>query len=309
MRRHMSSEPSVASPSIWLIGEALLDEFASATVPGGAPFNVARSLVALGQGALLLSRIGAADAGAAMLLAEMRRLGMDERGVQRDALHPTGRVCIEELDAGQHRFRIAADAAWDWLEFDPIEALLRSQGPALLYFGTLAQRCAASRATVQALLARCPPETICYLDLNLRPGIAVESCLLPSLQHADWLKVNEEELAWLLDRFGLGGPADLVRRFGLQRLILTRGSRGSAAYGAAGECLADEAGLSQAELVDTVGAGDAFTAMLLAASLRGLTPVAAMALANRFAAAICGVRGPVPPEDRFYAPWRAALHR
>jgi fructokinase len=305
----MPAEHTTASlPSAWLIGEALLDEFPDLSVPGGAPFNVARSMAALGQDALLISRVGAADAGAALLLDEMRRLGMDERGLQRDPLRPTGRVRIEEEGAaGEHRFHIEADAAWDHLEFAPIETLLHAGRPALLYYGTLAQRSVDSRAAVQALLARCPPDLLCYLDLNLRPGVDTTSFLLPSLQRADWLKVNADELAWLLERFGLAGPAALVQRFGLQRLIVTRGAAGYAAYGAQGECLAQEGGVPQPRLVDTVGAGDAFSAMLLTASLRGLAFASALTLANRYASATCGLRGPLPREPGFFAPWRVAL--
>lgn len=304
----MAGDHTIASlPSAWLIGEALLDEFRGLAVPGGAPFNVARSMAALGQGALLLSRLGAADAGAALLLDEMRRLHMDERGLQRDPLRPTGRVRIEESGAGEHRFHIEADAAWDYLDLVPIEALLRSGQPALLYYGTLAQRSEASRLAIQALLARCSPGLLCYLDLNLRPGVDTAAFLLPSLERADWLKVNADELAWLLDTLGLPGPAALVQRFGLKRLILTRGAAGYAAYGPAGECLVEQGGVVQPQLVDTVGAGDAFSAMLLTASLRGLEFTAALELANRYASAICGVRGPLPREPGFFVPWRAAL--
>ena len=301
---HLPADPL---PAVWLIGEALLDTFTDACVPGGAPFNVARSMAALGQPALLISRIGAADPGGAVLLDEMRRLGMDERGLQRDPLHPTGRVHIEQDADGGHRFDIADDAAWDHLDATAAAPLLREGRPALLYFGTLAQRHSGSRAAVQTLLSACAPDTWCYLDLNLRAGAEPGPWLEPSLLRADWLKVNEEELRWLLDRLRLSSPVDLVQHCSLRRLIVTRAAAGYAAYDAEQGCVADAAGVVPARVVDSVGAGDAFSAMLLTASLRGLGFTESLALANRYASAICGVRGPLPSEPGFFAPWRAAL--
>ncbi len=300
-----------------LIGELLVDEFADGAVPGGAPLNVACALAALGERPLLLGRLGhgqGADAAAATLLRQqIARFGLDTAGLQRDTRRPTGRVLFEQPEGGgEHRFVIAPDAAWDALAFSPIVRLLATRPPPrLLYFGTLAQRSAGGRATLQGLLRQLPrPGCLRYLDLNLRAGVDdLRALSLASLVEADWLKLNEAELAAVLDWCGLQTPAALIARFGLQRLVLTRGDRGYAVYEATGQRAIGAAVDPAQPLVDTVGAGDAFSAMLLAASLRGWAIAAAADLANRFAAAICGQRGALAPDPGFYAPWRAALQQ
>ena len=101
--------------------------------------------------------------------------------------------------------------------------------------------------------------------------------------------------------------AALMQRFGLQQLILTRGSEGYAAFAADGALLAQGPGLALPRMVDTVGAGDAFSAMLLAAQLSGQALANSLALANGYAAALCGERGPMPEDDAFFLPWRQVL--
>lgn len=297
------------SRDILVLGEALVDEFASGPVAGGAPFNLARSLAGLGLGPLFVGRIGTADAAGELVLGSMRRLGMDEAGLQRDAVHPTGRVRVleEHRPGGGHRFVIEPDAAWDRLALAPVEGLLAGRSaPRLVCFGTLAQRGATARASLQTLLARFERgRTLRYLDLNLREGADTRELAAHNLTLADWLKVNEEELARLLDWFAADVPA-LMARFDLQRLVLTRGAAGYASYDARGALEAQGPGLAVDRLVDTVGAGDGFSAMLLAAWLRGVPLARALALANRYAAALCEWRGPVPEDPAFFAAWRSA---
>lgn len=329
MRKEL--RPAPAGP-VLILGEALVDEFAEGPVAGGAPFNVARSLAALGGAPRLASRLNPEDAAGRCVLRSLRRFSLDERGLQLDAAHATGRVSVLEDGPGQHRFVIHANAAWDFLEATPLRALAEAEPPALVYFGSLAQRQSGSRAAIQALLDLAGERGWRrYLDLNLRPGSDQPELARACLARAEWLKVNEDELLQLLRWFApqalaglaVDGPAEalaaavgaLMQGFaGLQRLVLTRGPLGYAAFAAPAQAQAAAGLLASGpartldRLVDTVGAGDAFSAMLLAALLRGHDWPLALSLANGMAAAMCGERGPVPAElDRFYAPWRAAL--
>lgn len=300
------------SPSVAVLGEALVDEFHDGAVPGGAPFNVARSIAALGAQALFVSRIGADDANARLLLDSARRYGLADAGMQRDPVHATGRVSVHESPQGGHRFEIHADAAWDHIDAQAAARHLAGATSATVYFGSLAQRSAASRTALRAIVK--PFDGTRFLDLNLRPGADARLLAAESLMLADWVKLNDEELAQLAEWFDGTAPDDagraaaLMARFGLQRLVLTRGASGWRLYGPAGARLAEGGGVSQPHVVDTVGAGDAFTALLLAGQALQRDLPATLALANRYASFICGVRGPLPADPLALQPWRTALH-
>lgn len=305
---------------VLLIGEALVDEFADGPVAGGAPLNVARSLASLGQAARLASRLGQDDGGALRIRQAMRDSGLSERGLQVDARHPTGLVHIVEGPQG-HRFEIARIAAWDHLDPRPVLALAEEEQPGVVYFGSLQQRRLATRLRVGSLLkALARNDRLFFLDLNLRDDSRSPEIAQACLQQADWVKVNDEELSQLLQWFLPGADlavseplalqgavGALMRRFGIQLLVLTRGALGHAAFDADGRLIAEGPASPVAHLVDTVGAGDAFSAMLLAATLAGRALPASLQLASGFAAAMCGERGPAPADPAFFHPWREAL--
>jgi fructokinase len=313
------------APSVMLVGEALVDEFRERRVAGGAPFNVARSLAALRPGlpVCLVTRLHPADEGGAALIASSRRFNLSLTGIQHEPVHATGRVAVLE-EGGGHHFEIHAPSAWDFIELAPAQALLVAAPPAFFYFGSLAQRGAVSRASIRALAQQAGElGSTRYLDLNLRDGSSEPTLAAESLALSDWLKVNEHELAQLFAWFGTADDAQadmlgdasalaapvqrLMQGFSLQGLILTRGAAGYVAFDAQGRVLAQGAGLVVSPMVDTVGAGDAFSAMLLSAKLAGFELAQALALANRYAAALCSERGPLPDADAFFAPWRALL--
>ncbi|RZL39902.1 MAG: fructokinase [Rubrivivax sp.] len=296
--------------SLAVLGEALVDEFHDGPVAGGAPFNVARSLATLGAPTLFISRIGAEDANARLVLDSAARYGLGEQGLQRDPTRATGRVSVHERAGGGHSFEIHADAAWDHIAVEPARTALAAAQASILYFGSLAQRHAVSRAAVRALAKSFAG--LRFLDLNLRPGTDNALCAAESLMLADWVKVNDEELARLAHWFNTPGAeaaqvAALMDRFALQRLVLTCGADGWRFYGPAGAQLAQGPGEPQPQVIDTVGAGDSFTALLLAGLSLGRDLPATLTLANRYASFICGVRGPLPAQSHALTPWRDAL--
>lgn len=295
---------------IVVLGEALVDEFHDGPVAGGAPFNVARSVAALGAPALFISRIGADDANGRIVVDSSRRYGLSERGLQRDATRATGRVSVHEMPGGGHSFEIHGNAAWDHLDAVQARESLAETAPGILYFGSLAQRNDVSRTAIRA--AAKSFAGLRFLDLNLRPGTDNALFAAESLMLADWVKVNDEELDRLAGWFDAAGDeaaqvASLMARFALQRLVLTCGADGWRFYGAGGELLARGPGQPQPHVIDTVGAGDSFTALLLAGLALQRDLPATLALANRYASFICGVRGPLPANPLALAPWRNAL--
>jgi fructokinase len=300
-----------------VFGEALVDDFGDLQVVGGAPFNVARNLAGFGMAPLMVTRIGD-DASGELLREEFARFGMSGAGLQVGAGEPTGRVQVERTGAGQHRFIILPDQAYDRLETAPMLAALADgrPRPASVYFGTLAQRSPQTRAALDALLRASDAPR--YLDLNLRDGQFSEGTVFDSLCKADILKVNEDELTQLFDWYAHISPgmevmdsldvrlacAELISKFSLDSIIVTLGPRGAVYYGADGS-LAASGPADVPRMVDTVGAGDAFSAVYLYGSAQGWPLEATLARANAFAGAICGIAGAVPQDIAFYQPWLA----
>ncbi len=303
---------------VLVIGEALVDRFADGDVVGGAPFNVARSLAAFGVPTTFISRIGDDDDDGARVLASALRFGLHDGPIQRDPQRATGAATVIERN-GAHRFEIHADAAWDHLDLNEARAALRAATPGIVYFGTLAQRSETSAQTIDALLER--TGALRYLDLNLRPGQDNRDVARHSLERADWVSVNDDELrrllVWFLPQADAAADDDsaalrdgirgLMQLFSIARLIVTRGARGYAAFDLRGRCIAQGAAHAVAPLVDTVGAGDAFSAAFIALQSAGCTTAASLAAANRYAAAVCGQRGALPEDAAFFRGWRAAL--
>jgi fructokinase len=303
---------------ILVIGEALIDRLESGPVAGGAPFNVARSLAALGLPVRLITRIGTQDEDAKRVMASARSRGLDVSGIQRDPLHATGAVTVH-TNGATHSFEIHENAAWDYLDTDAALAAVPVPNPEIVYFGTLAQRHIEARHAIRAVLKG--TTALRYLDLNLRPPFTTRALVVESLELANWLKVSDDELSTLLAWFvphhkvGLSArpsslqPAvvELMRQFSLQRLVLTLGARGWATFDDKGHC--DHSGPAEelSQVVDTVGAGDAFSAMLLATVAQDVRLNKALPLASGYAAAMCGQRGPMAEDDSFFAPWRQRL--
>lgn len=296
-----------------VFGEALVDDFITEQVVGGAPFNVARNLAAFGMAPLMITRIGDDKAGA-QVRAEFARFGMPEAGLQCDPSESTGRVVVERGN-GEHRFIILPGQAYDHIDAACALKAAAQAAPATIYFGTLAQRGDTSRHALRGLL--CASDARRYLDLNVRQGQVSERCVFDSLHAADIVKVNEDELA---DLFGWYTRSrhdtaridslevrtacmQLLRIFSLEALVVTLGARGAVVFCADGAIVADHHSAPPRRIIDTVGAGDAFSAVFLLGRARGWPLQATLARANRFAGAICGISGAVPADLAFYEPW------
>jgi len=296
-----------------VFGEALVDDFATEQVVGGAPFNVARHLAAFMAPQLMVTRIGN-DRNGESVRAEFERFAMSQAGLQHDTLEETGRVLVERGARG-HRFVIVPNQAYDYIEREAALAALAPLQPSAIYFGTLAQRGERSRGTLQALLAN--TQATRFLDLNLREGQYGERTVFHALHAADIVKVNEDELQALFGWYFQLGPNDpplaadetrsacagLLRMFGLQALIVTLGHRGSVYFGRDGVTIDTRDTPAPPFVIDTVGAGDAFSAIFLLGRARGWPLDLALTRANEFAGAICAVTGAVPRDLGFYDKW------
>lgn len=304
--------------SIAVFGEALVDDFITEQVVGGAPFNVARNLAAFGVATLMVTRIGN-DKNGALMRSEFARFGMSEAALQIDEREATGRVVVERNAAG-HRFIILPDQAYDYVQAASALAALAQAQPQVIYFGTMAQRHEQSRGALRAMLEASDAQR--YLDLNVREGQVTERIAHESLKLADIVKVNEDELKDLFRWYTHTQPATnadspemreacltLMRTFGLQGLIVTLGERGALYFSADGSAAANYDCHPPERIVDTVGAGDAFSAVFLLGQRQGWPLALTLARANAFAGAICGISGAVPADAAFYLPWLASWQR
>lgn len=287
---------SERSVHVWVFGEVLFDIFPSGEkVLGGAPFNVAWHLQALGDAPLFISRIGEDDEGEKIKDA-MADWQMNAAGLQVDRLRPSGRVQVQ-FENGEPGYRIIADCAYDFIEADQLPEPLPGQG--ILYHGTLALRQPVSRGALARLRKREGLDL--FIDVNLRSPWWQESLVKEWIGQARWVKLNEDELRQL----GFTDPdinkaaADLVEEFSLEQLILTRGRAGALVCTGGG-------GIHQAtppistEVVDTVGAGDAFAAVYLHGLLNRWTIAETLASAQVFAGMVVGLRGALSRDRNFY---------
>lgn len=288
---------------VLLFGEILIDRFPDQEVLGGAPFNVAMHLYAFGCMPVLVSRIGQDNAGS-RLLQTLENAGLPIHGVQLDSTHSTGTVEVH-LTSDGHQFDILPDQAYDHIHPRLSRMTALAVNPELVYFGTLAQRANSHRALRHMLRAVGGKR---FFDVNLRdPWVSAER-LRWSLQHADIVKANDTELERIVELIDLEGTSPeeqvkgLVQRYQLDGLLITRGEAGSWWIDNFGEQTVMGTD-PVADIRDTVGAGDAFSAIFMLGLLHNWTIEVTLRRAQHFAGAICQIRGAVPEHDDFYRPF------
>jgi fructokinase len=280
--------------AITIFGEVLFDCFPDgAQVLGGAPFNVAWHLQAFGESPLFISCVGE-DGEGEVIAQAMRRWGMEGSCLQRDARHPTGRVAIT-LKAGEPSYEIVADVAYDFIN----AAGVASIHPSTLYHGSLGLRNTTSLAALDRLKANHPQRIL--MDVNLRDPWWQRESVLNWVGKADWVKLNENELRQLDGKHGdLSSAASAFReRYNLDGLVVTLGDQGVMAvveYGSDYR-IAPEVNLN---VVDTVGAGDALTAVLILGLEQQWPLELTLERAQQFASAMVGQRGAVVDDPDFY---------
>jgi fructokinase len=280
---------------IAIFGEALIDQFPDGhQILGGAPFNVAWHLQAFGQSPSFISRVGR-DAVGDSIRQAMVDWGMNVENVQTDADYPSGTVKVT-IHQGEPRYDILADQAYDY-----IDARQLNPGAvySVLYHGTLALRNATSAQALHELTARLTGNI--FVDVNLRAPWWRKDSVNQWLSKADWVKLNQDELMQLAPPHHTMSDAmrSLQALHDLDVLIVTCGSLGARALNRAGEFF-EIAPAGQMSVVDTVGAGDAFSAVLLLGMRQGWPLALTMERAQAFASALVGRRGATVQDLGFY---------
>ena len=276
------------------IGEVLWDLLPSGRQLGGAPANFTFHASALGAETQLISRVGKDDLGRETL-DRLSKLGVPTECVEVDEKLPTGTVGVTVTADGQPQYQIHENVAWDAIRGDSAGRSGVAVADAVC-FGSLAQRSEPSRTTIQSLVAAALASTLRIFDINLRQHYYSRDVIEKSLALANVLKVNDAELPRLAQIFGLSGGErtqiqQLAERNGLRAVACTRGGNGSLLF-AEGRW-SDHPGVPTT-VVDTVGAGDSFTAALTLGLLAGWDLDRINDHANRVAAFVCSCAGATP---------------
>ncbi len=282
------------SARLAVFGEALFDCFVDQQKLGGAPFNVAWHLQAFGDSPLFISRVGD-DALGHQIKNAMQQWGMDLSGLQTDPTRPTGTVNVT-LKGSEPQYEITDNVAYDFIDKAALPAL---RNDVIVYHGSLALRHSHNH-DVLANLKQAASVSV-FVDVNLRAPWWNKEILFASLERARWVKLNADELA------ALGFQSadllqDMIRmqtNFQLEQLIVTRGEKGAIVRCNDGQVYEFPPGKA-GKVADTVGAGDAFSAMYLHGLLHGWPVTQILPKAQDFAAAVVGLQGAFTDDATFY---------
>lgn len=284
----------MSNPPIHVFGEVLLDCFPDGRrVLGGAPFNVAWNLQAFGLAPQFISRIGD-DPDGKEILALMTDWGMNRDALQIDKTYPTGLVQVEIRDREPH-YDIVNNSAYDFID-ENLLPKIKTDG--ILYHGSLGIRNPISLKALQTFKANHQGKI--FVDVNLRDPWWQKETLFPLLNDANWVKINEHELAILHPEASdmESAIAGFCQKFDLDMVIVTLGEKGAIAW--------DKQQFTHAKLtanikvVDTVGAGDAFASVFLLGLSKQWAIAKTLERAQIFAGEIVMRRGATTSDRDFY---------
>jgi fructokinase len=277
-------------------GELIWDVFQDGKKLGGAPANLVYRVTVLGDQGFLLSRVGQDDDGREALQI-LKKFNVSDQYVQIDPVFPTGMVIIKIGHEGRPDYLIQPDLAFDHIELTT-EAVQLVKEADCLCFGTLVQRHEQSRDTLEKLLREIP-QTLKYLDIKLRKNYYTKEIIENSLKIANILRVKENELYLLKNELSLfeyeskGLATELINEYNLDIVLVTQSKAGAFALDKEGRFFEDRGYVI--DLVDTVGAGVAFSAGFLHVYLEEKNLEAALQFGNAAGALTAETQGATVP--------------
>lgn len=284
------------SRTVVAFGELLWDLLPEQTILGGAPFNFIARIHSLGDTGLMISRIGDDDPGRGAL-ERIRQLGLDTRLIQRDDRFPTGTVEVRFDHLKNPDYVIIPDVAYDHIEID--EPMLQAVSQADCFcFGTLSQRAECSRRTLRQLL-EAASGALKLVDLNLRKRCYSAETVRWSIDQADVLKLNEDEMPQTAQLIGMAYAdipefcSRIMDAHDLTYCLVTLGEEGVFAASRDGGRVYDPG--YRVPLADSLGSGDAFSAGFVHKLLHGDPMPAACAFGNRLGAVVASKSGATAP--------------
>jgi fructokinase len=287
-------------------GEILFDIFPGAKTLGGAPFNFIYHIKKLTGNGNFVSRIGNDSLGDE-ILNFLKVNDISHKFITIDYNHPTGTANANLDDNRIPHWKIENNCAYDFIELsgDMIDLIENETG--CLYFGTLAQRNEISRETLNSLFGK---NIKYFCDLNLRQNFYDAGILLTSLNTANVLKLNIDELKVVNDliikkRFDeILIAKSLSDNFNIDLVCITLGDEGAILYK---EGDANHYKIKVENVIDTVGAGDAYASILCLGFLEGWENTQINKIASEFAAGIIQIKGALPKENKIYDTFKDKL--
>ena len=278
------------------VGEVLWDIVGGEEHLGGATFNFSAHLARLGHNVSFVSAVGADDRGQ-KVIDRMYKLGLTTEFLHVDKDHPTGIVPVALASDGQPKFILQRPAAYDFpqLTLKQFERLF-SRPVDWIYFGTLHQIYPQTRQLTEELLSR-PSGARRFYDVNLRADAYSPELIKLLMSRATVVKLNHEEVDAIARMFGSqhGSLEEFCRTYAdlykWTGVCVTRGSLGSTVL-MSGRYF--EARGYPVQVVDTVGAGDAFAAAFLHGLGNGWAIQRIADFANRVGALVASRRGAIP---------------
>jgi len=276
-------------------GEILWDIIDGKHYLGGAPFNFAAHFARWGAESYMISRLGNDDLGE-RALNDMKKLNVQTEFLQFDSRYPTGTVEVS-LENGQPSYHIKQHVAYDYIDLDELfQDGIDDEIFDVFGFGTLAQRNTTSRDSLMGLLDEVEFKHV-FFDVNLRQNFYSLPIIKDSLAFSNILKLNDEEVTVIgeliygeklkLEEFCQKIFADYHQKI----IIITAGGEGCYIYY---KSQLHQVPGEKINVVDTVGAGDSFSAAFLASYFRKGNPVLAASIANQVGAFVASSQGPIP---------------
>ncbi|KQV19315.1 MULTISPECIES: carbohydrate kinase [unclassified Kitasatospora] len=307
----------MAQRPIAVLGECVADAFADTVqprpgelalrvLPGGGPANTAAALARLGTPTRFVGRISS-DAFGALFRAHLASSGVDLAGVVAASEPSTMAIAtVDEHGQAQYSFHAEGTADWQWTAAELAAA--HPKDAACLHTGSLALVRAPSDERIEELLTRARSSATVSIDPNVRPLLIDPAVYRARLARwcalADILRLSSDDLELLMPGVTPERACDAWHLAGVRLVVITLGGRGAIASLDGARVFAPA---PQVQVVDTIGAGDSFTAGLLhrlsrAGRLGGrLHDLSADEVSDacdyaaRVAALTCSVAGPNPP--------------
>lgn len=293
--RNASNQPAIVVG----LGELIWDLLPSGKQLGGATTNFAYISGLLGNSPIVASRVGNDELGREAR-AVLSRLNINTDHLQLDDTHPTGTVGIRLDDLGEAHYSMNENSAWDYLDWTESWNEL-SKRVDIVCYGTMAQRQPQSRETIIRFIENTRPEALRIFDVNLRHAFFSAEMLARSLALATIVKLNSGELTTISRMLGLYAGDDafltrqMLRKFEIELIAITRGSKGSMLITKDNEI--DHPGF-EVDVIDTIGAGDAFAATFAHYYRRGADLRIISEAANRLGSWVASQCGATPEVDR-----------